>query len=119
MENSLFSDAIVPTDVRIYYDDGMPYLDYTGITRTTDGCEVKVHLPKISLVYNLIQMNTETKDHYAYDKRGNLIATFPVKLNQACFIKNDQWFDMQIVKRQMTKKQIEKELGYQIKIMED
>lgn len=116
MENSLFSSAIVPTDVHIYYEDGMPYLDYTGVTRTADGCEVKVHLPKISLVYNVLENNIKTED--AYDnKYGKLIARFNVKLDQEVLIKNDNWFDLQIIKRQMTKKQIEKELGYNITIV--
>lgn len=119
MTDSMFLQSLVPTDVSIYYEDSMPYLDYTGITRTDDGCEVKVHLPKISLVYNVIENKSETIDRDVYDKHGALVNRLSVKLNQEIMIKNDEWFDMQIIKRQMTKKQIEKELGYKVAIVEE
>jgi len=113
MTNSIFPQSLIPTDVKIYYEDSMPYLDYTGITRTADGCEVKMHIPKISLVYNVIENKYIDRD--VYDRHGDI----GVKLNQEIMIKNGEWFDAQIIKRQMTKKQIEKELGYQVTIMED
>lgn len=113
MDKYMFPRSIIPTDVSIYYEDGMPYLDYTGITRTADGCEVKMHIPKISLVYNVIENKYIDRD--VYDRHGAI----GVKLSQEILIKNDEWFDAQIIKRQMTKKQIEKELGYQVAIMED
>lgn len=119
MTDSMFLQSLIPTDVSIYYENSMPYLDYTGVTRTADGCEVKVHIPKISLVYKVIENKSETIDQNVCDRHGAIINKLSVKLNQEVLIKNDEWFDAQIIKRQMTKKQIEKELGYKVAIVED
>ena len=119
MNNNNIHASIMPKDVRIYYEDNMPYLEYTGEITANDGTKTEVRLPKISLVYNVIEDNSEYYDQYAYGIHGEKLYFTRVKLSQNVIIKNDKWYDMQIVEREMTKKQIEKELGYNVKIVED
>ena len=119
MNNLSIYSQIIPTDVKIYYEDKMPYLEYTGEAIANDGTKIKVHLPKISLAYTVIEDNSEYIDQDVYDRHHEKICSFRVKLSQNIIIKNDKWFDLQVVEREMTKKQIEKELGYKVKIVED
>lgn len=118
MDKVFFNKQLIPTDVRIYYEDDKPYLDYTGIAKTDTG-NVKVHLPKIDLVYNVIEDNSEYEDYYARDCRGKLVYKHQVKISQKVVIKSDKYYDLEIIEREMTKEQIEKELGYKVKIVED
>lgn len=45
----IISSGVRPTDVKIYVEDGVPYLDYTGICYASNGDKIKVHFPKIDL----------------------------------------------------------------------
>ena len=47
--NSLITSDIVPTDVNIYIEDNVPYLDYVGECVLSDGTKYKIHFPKINL----------------------------------------------------------------------
>ena len=50
MNNNVIIDSnITPTDVKIYVENGTPYLDYTGTCYASNGDKIKVHFPKIDL----------------------------------------------------------------------
>lgn len=36
---SIISSGVRPTDVKIYIEDGVPYIDYIGTFYTNDGCD--------------------------------------------------------------------------------
>ena len=104
----------VPTDVRIYYENGVPYLDYTGWFDTNEG-RAKVHFPKISLSIKVIDQEAEYAEYYG--KYNILLGQVMVGLEIVAT--NEQWFKYEIVEREMTKSQIEKEIGCKVKIVED
>ena len=99
-EGNIIAHAIIPTDVKIYYEDGMPYLDYTGETYLSMGWgKAKIHFPKIGLMYDCVNVEKGEFQNCAYPVDGSL-------------------YTLTITERQMTKKEIENELGYKIKIID-
>lgn len=50
----IISSGVRPTDVKIYIEDGVPYLDYIGTFYATDGSKCKVHFPKIGLTFSKV-----------------------------------------------------------------
>lgn len=118
MEQMFFGNKLIPTDVRIYYEGGMPYLDYTGTAQTEFG-KVKVRLPKISLAYNVIENKYAYEERNVCDNLGVSVNKYIVKLSQEVMVKNDGYFVVEIIEREMTKEQIEKQLGYKVKIVKE
>lgn len=51
INNLHIESSLMPTDVKIYTEDGIPYLDYTGTCYMSDGCKYKIHFPKIGLTF--------------------------------------------------------------------
>ena len=97
---------IFPTDAKIYYEDGSPYMEYKGITYDWRNDKVEVYFPKISLNISEVQLMEETNGYETLD------VTFSVqgfKLKKPVFT---------TIERTMTKAQIEKELGYKVNIVE-
>ena len=99
---------IKPTDLKIYYEDSIPYLEYKGIAETNYG-KVEIHFPKMGLVLNNFECHRET----LYNGFGASIVTMTEYSTQS-----DEAFTITILERDMTKKQIEKELGYKVNIVE-
>lgn len=115
MNEYIINDSyIIPTDVKIYYENKTPYLEYTGEAYTNIG-KVKVHFPKLDLRLNVIENDKDTCE-YCFDWRKKPLM---VKVRQQAYVSNDKWMTMQIIEREMTKDQIEKELGYKVNIVEE
>lgn len=89
--NVIIDSHITPTDVKIYVENGTPYLDYTGICYASNGDKIKVHFPKIDLTLTNIT---------------NVCAS------------NDKWATFEVIEREVSKEQLEKELGYKLNIKE-
>ena len=106
--DEVFVGPIKPTDLKIYYEDSTPYLDYKGIAETNYG-KVEIHFPKMGLVLN----NFECHREIIYDGRGASVVTMKEYSTQS-----DEVFTIKVLERDMTKKQIEKELGYKVNIVE-
>lgn len=108
--NFILSNNLTPTDVKIYFENGLPYIDYIGKCYTDNGFIMKVHIPKISLNISLLENNKEY-----YESKNNLV------VRAECFahFEQDNFFTFEIIERDMTKKQIEKELGYKVNIVEE
>ena len=100
---------IVPTDVRVYYEDGTPYLEYRGISQNGSFDKVEVYIPKINLNISSIDY---TSNLYEPDE---LHVTFS---NNHIDNPNNYNVIVTVVERTMTKAEIEKELGYKVKIVE-
>lgn len=97
---------ITPVDVKIYYEDGKPYLDYIGNTETAYG-KLKIHIPKIGLDFSHIE------DIMPTESRG-MLKLFG--LHRDIYAVDNTFYEVEILERNMTKNQIEKELGYKINI---
>ena len=113
MNNNVIIDSnITPTDVKIYVENGTPYLDYTGTCYANNGDKIKVHFPKIDLTLtNITQEKYEEEWKYQFGSR-KILTKFNV-----C-VSNDKWATFEVVEREVSKKQLEKELGYKLNIKE-
>ena len=108
---------IQPTDVKIYYEDSVPYLDYTG-TCLTDKGMIKIHIPKLGLKLQEITKTEEYTNQFAYDRHDVPLVDNRILISQQIYAVNDELATFEVIEREMTKEQIEKEFGYKIKIME-
>ena len=112
LNNTLIQDALRCRDARIYTENGIPYIDWYGTYKTNDGYVLEVHIPKMSLDLSNLEMQRESIWH----------GDFEVSASKQCFVSNaysDETIIITIKEREVTKKQLEKELGYKIKIVED
>lgn len=108
----IISSDVCPTDVKIYIEDGVPYLDYIGTFYATDGSKCKVHFPKIGLTFSKVMQEKEKEeyDYFGYKKR--IITKFDI------FAVDNKLAKFEVIEREMSKKQLEKELGYKLNIKE-
>lgn len=100
---------ITPVDVKIYYEDKTPYLDYVGEALAPDNTKIKIHIPKVRL--NFSRFRYEQKESRWHD--GTLLG-----FEANAVLESPKEISFQIIEREMTKEQIEKELGYKVKIKE-
>ena len=101
------------TKASIYYIDNEPFIDWYGITHTSNRYVIEVHIPKMSLNIQKLELDAE-REYCPY-------APYIIKSKQI-FVKDGFKSDEDIIftirEREMTKEQIEKELGYKVKIKE-
>ena len=110
--NPIITSAISPTDVKIYTEDGVPYLDYTGTFYANDGCKCKIHFPKIGLAFTRITQEKEEEEYDYFGYKRKILMNFNV------FVSDDKFWEFEILEREVSKKQLEKELGYKLNIKE-
>ena len=109
--NFHIESSLMPTDVKIYTEDGTPYLDYTGTCYMSDGCKYKIHFPKIGLTFSQVTQEQETEyDYFGYKRK--------VLMNFNIFASDNKFCEFEIIEREVSKKQLEKELGYKLDIKE-
>lgn len=114
MKNNLHIESpLIPTDVKIYTEDGVPYLDYTGTCYMSDGCKYKIHLPKVGLEFTQV---TQQEDNKYWDLRGYKEKIF---LDFRVLVTDGKFYTYEILERDVSKKQLERELGYKLNIKED
>ena len=101
-----FDSVVFPTDAKIFYEDNKPYLEYTGMVAGINGEEVKIHFPKISLEFQEAEINFD---------RDMMTTTFS---SQTLIQSPEDKMTLQIITRNMPKKEIEKELGYKVNIID-
>ena len=110
--DQIITSSITPTDVKIYTEDGIPYLDYIGTFYDSDGCKCKVHIPKIGLTFSQITQEKEEEEYDYFGHKRKILMNFNV------FISDDKFWEFEILEREVSKKQLEKELGYKLNIKE-
>lgn len=113
MNNNIIIDSsITPTDAKIYTEDGVPYLDYIGTFYASDGSKCKIHIPKIGLTFSkfIQEKQEEVYGYFGYKQR--VVMSFDV------FVSNDKFYEFEVLEREVSKKQLEKELGYKLNIKE-
>lgn len=103
---------ITPTDVKIYMEDEAPYLDYIG-TCYIDGCKCKIHFPKIGLNFSNITQEEESVDYiFLRGYKHSITTSFNV------YATDNVCYKFEVIEREVSKKQLEKELGYKLNIKE-
>ena len=108
-----FTDKLKCTSASIFYEDNVPYIDWKGATVLSDGSIANVHIPKMGLDISEINQEVEGYSDFFGNKAIRSIQVF-VKDG----FEPDEDIIIEIKEREMTKEQIEKELGYKIKIKE-
>lgn len=122
--NSAYMKVLNP-NVTTYVEDGEMYLSLSGETHyKIDGMSERKEfiIPKIKLDKMLIQKNAET--HYVLDSKGNRTYGYEIGSEPTLvlgIVPNDKGELMRItllepVEKEMTIEEIEKELGYKIKM---
>lgn len=110
--NPIITSNIQPIDVKVYVENGIPYLDYTGTCYMSDGCKCKIHIPKVGLTLT----NIKSESDACYDFLGRESTNLP---RFQLYAYGDEIFTVEVIEREVSKKQLEKELGYKINIKED
>lgn len=100
---------ITPVDAKIYYEDNTPYLDYVGEALAPDNTRIKIHIPKVKLSFPRFYCKRRGTQY-----RNGVILNFEAN----AVLDGQNEISFQIVEREMTKEQVEKELGYKINIKE-
>ena len=108
-----FTDKFKCTSAAIFYEDNVPYIDWKGATVLSDGSIANVHIPKMGL--DISEINQEVEGYS--DFFGNKV-TRSIQVFVKDGFEPDEDIIIEIKEREMTKEQIEKELGYKIKIKE-
>ena len=108
----IISSNVRPTDVKIYIEDGVPYLDYIGTFYAADGSKCKVHFPKIGLTFSKLMQEKEEEEYNYFGYKQRIITKFDI------FAVDDKWATFEVIEREVSKKQLEKELGYKLNIKE-
>ena len=101
-------NPVIPKDVSIFIEDGVPYMKYIGTTTLSNGIKVEVECPKMSLVLNGIEHFTE--DMFDLFNKSNFMI-----YKREMFAVENCYFTVQILERTCKKEDIEKELGYKLK----
>lgn len=101
--------GIKPVDVKIYYEDKQPYIDYVGEAIGPDGMKMTVHIPKIGLSFN--------KFHCT--ERTTLNSGYILGFQMEAYATRDENILFTITEREMTKEQINAMAGCKVKIVED
>lgn len=113
LSSIFFMDKLKCTSAAIFYEDNVPYIDWKGATVLSDGSIANVHIPKMGL--DISEISQEVEDY------SDFLSNKVIKSKQV-FVKDgfepDEDIIITIKEREMTKEQIEKELGYKIKIKE-
>lgn len=101
-------------DISIYIEDGQPYIHWVG--EFSNGNDVyEVDIPKMDVNIDAIVEDKPIE----FDTLGNCSCP-KITFRRYCYVSQDDViFNLTCKKREMTKEQIEKELGYKIKIKDE
>lgn len=115
MNNNIIIDSnITPTDVKIYTENGTPYLDYTGICYASNGDKIKVHLPKIGLTFTNITQEKDYKEYERHEEQKCLWDPRKILPKFNIYASNDIWATFEVIEREVSKERLEKELDYKL-----
>lgn len=111
--NKIYANNVQPIDAKIFYENGVPYLEYRGMTSDWNGDKIEIYLPKISLQVSCVEYNEDSM-RGVYDRLIELNVTFSGK----DYRRPEEALIVKTIEKAMTKAQIEKELGYKVKIVD-
>lgn len=112
LTNKIIGTKLKCTKASIYCENNQPFIDWYGEAHTLDGYVLECHIPKMGLDINSIDIESE-----------EYLNPFSILIkSRQVFVKNgfepNEDIIITIKEREMTKEQVEKELGYKIKIKE-
>lgn len=114
--NEIIGTKLKCTKASIYYENNQPFINWYGEACTLNGYVLECHIPKMSLDISKIEQECE----YVYLDQGYSDYYSNILKSRQVFIKDGLKADEDIIitikEREMTKEQIEKELGYKVKI---
>lgn len=96
---------VTPTDIKVFYEDGKPYLYYTGVCTLDYGMKVQVCIPKMDLQLNNVKITRESV--------GAQILSSKMQVTTGT---EGHLFTLKPLERTVTKTELEKELGYKLNI---
>ena len=101
-------------DISIYIEDGQPYIHWIG--EFSDGNNVyEVDIPKMDVNIDAIVQDKPVE----FDTLGNCSCPRVTFLRHLYVAQNGVCYKISCKKREMTKEEIEKELGYKVKIKDE
>lgn len=103
---------VTPTDLRVFYEDKRPLLEYTGVCTLDNGMKVQVYIPKMRLQLDSIEIS-RIDDKFEY---GGVQYLMKSQLNITAGM-HDEHFTIKPLERTVTKAELEKELGYKLNIL--
>lgn len=103
-------------DANIFYEDEIPFLKYKGSGVSEDGTKFVVELNKMALDISKIEVTEENcyNENFSFVNNSFYETTFKNSPNKN---KNEVLYSIYVEERNMTKEQIEKELGYKINLI--
>ena len=104
-------EHIKAKQINVFIEDGVPYLRYIG-TFYNGNNEYEITFPKMSIDITAIIDNNDIM----LNADGFPVSKFRRELY---VVENGSYFTVQCKKKKMTKKEIEKELGYEIQIVDE
>ena len=114
-QHKKLSGPITPTDVAIYYEDGIPYINYVG-TVSIDGHKAKIHLPKLGLTFDQVQVQSD--EDYACDPQSGA-RLITLEYAQRWYAKDGRYFEYELLPQEVTLSELEQRLGYPVIIKEE
>lgn len=105
---------IVPKEVVVFYEEGVPYLRYTGTT-SINGHRAEIRIPKLSLQFD--QMNATSYEEDIYDSVcGKKVGTSSYA--QRLYIQDSRYLEFEILPQEVTLDELEKMLEHPVVIKE-
>ena len=106
------TSKIKAKDIRVYIEDGIPYIHYIGEFYSKYG-KYEITIPKMSIDIESIVEDRDVK----YDTLHGLISYPKISFSRNLYTVENYIFTLRCIEKAMTKEEIEKELGYKINIV--
>lgn len=113
--NGVISSEIRCINAEVFYRNSIPYLKYKGEAFLLDGRNIIVEFPMLDLTINKIESNLDDNKKFIPGDCSIIVEAF--KHISVC-IGLETSGKIYLKEKEMTKEDIEKELGYPIKIVE-
>lgn len=110
-------ETIVPKDIKVFYEDGKPYVEYRGIVRFGNDT-YEIEIPKMDMVLTALESVVVQCYEYAQGKLGCRLTSRSVPVVQNVHAYHNINFKLKPIKKCMTKADIEKKLGHKVEIVE-
>lgn len=110
-------ETIVPKDIKVFYEDGKPYVEYRGIVKLGND-EYEIEIPKMDMILTGLESVIDQRYVYAMDGHGCKLKNIGFQVCNEVHAYQNINFRLKLIKRSMKKNDIEKELGYQIDIVD-
>ena len=108
-------ETITPKDIKVFYEDGKPYVEYRGIVKLGNDT-YEIEIPKMDMV--LTALESVVEQYWSWDIASGIFAPSSISVKQNVHVHQDINFKLKPIKKRMTKADIEKKLGHKVEIVE-